>query len=93
MKRMGNEETRIIWIGFQDRESRLREYAAKHGLVKNIAFDHGDAVSKQFGIKYGAGVVIINREGVVKARLSKGFSGKSLRESYNTALSEGSAQK
>jgi len=35
-------------------------------------------MSKKFGMTYGGGVVFINRDAIVKARIPKGFSASSL---------------
>lgn len=74
---------RVVWIGFQDRESRIKEYISKNSVQKNVVFDAGDAVAKQYGVRYGAGVVIVDGSGMVRARISKGFSEKQLREALN----------
>lgn len=68
-----DKELTIIWIGFQDREDKIRKYAEKHNL-RPVGYDIGDNVSKMFGIRYGAGLVFIDREGTVKSRIPKGIS-------------------
>ncbi|MDP2167772.1 MAG: redoxin domain-containing protein [Thermodesulfovibrionales bacterium] len=81
------EGLKIIWIGFQDREPRIKAFAEKNGIRESLGYDKGDETAKKFGVKYGAGLVVINSEGIVKARLSKGFSGKKLHEAVRAALS------
>ena len=63
----------VIWIGFQDRMEKIKEFSEKHNLA-SAGYDANDTVSKKFGMTFGAGLVFINREGVVKARLPKGLS-------------------
>ncbi len=63
----------VLWIGFQDKEIRIREFAEKHNLAR-VGYDAGDKTSKLFGISYGAGLVFINREGIVKSRIPRGMS-------------------
>lgn len=76
MKRMENEyreaSLKVIWIGFQDRPERLKRFASKLGL-ESVGFDKDNAVARDYGINYGAGVVIIDGTGMVRKRLSKGF--------------------
>jgi hypothetical protein len=67
-----NKDLRVLWIGFQDRPDKIRRFAEKHGLGP-VGFDEGDRASKLYGITYGAGLVFINREGTVKARVPKGL--------------------
>ena len=81
-----DKEIGIIWIGFQDKEERIREFAAKNGISKDLGYDKGDVVSKKYGMNYGAGVVVIDQKGIVKVRLPKGFSGKKLHEAIARAL-------
>lgn len=73
----------VVWIGFQDRESRIKDFISKYAIRKNVAFDAGDAVAKKYGVRYGAGVVVIDGNGIVRARISKGFSERQLREALN----------
>ena len=85
-KTFANENLKVIWIGFQDKELKIKEYVSKHNIQDSVGYDNGEKISKQYGIRYGAGLVIINREGVVKRRLSKGFSEKKIREAIDAVL-------
>jgi len=85
-KTFDNKNLKVIWLGFQDKESKIKEFISKHCIQDGVGYDNGDAISKQYGIKYGAGLVIINSDGIVKRRLAKGFSGKKLMEALNAAL-------
>lgn len=87
------ERADVIWIGFQDREARIKDYALKHGIRKNIIFDDKDVIAKQYGMRYGAGLVVIDKKGIVKARLPKGFSGKRLQEAFMSALDNSGAKR
>lgn len=69
---------KVIWIGFQDKEENIKRFMKKHGIESGVVFDQGNVVSKQYGIRYGAGLVVINREGIVMKRVPKGFSEKDL---------------
>lgn len=62
-----------LWIGFQDRENKIMEFAEKHNL-RPLGYDKDDRVSKMFGISYGAGLIFINNAATVKARIPKGVS-------------------
>lgn len=61
---------------------------ARQDIGTNVGYDEGDRVARKFGISYGAGVVVINEQGVVKKRITKGFSGKILTEALRTALEQ-----
>jgi len=77
---------KVIWIGFQDKEEKIKEFALKNGIKDNLAYDKGDKVAKQYGIKYGAGLAIINSSGICVERLPKGFSAKRLSDALRKAL-------
>ena len=80
------EKLKVLLVGFQDRQSKIREYAGKQGVMSDVGYDEKDLLARKFGIKYGAGVVIINAQGIVKKRLSKGFSGQALTDAIQKAL-------
>ena len=42
-----------------------------------MGFDRGNAISKAYGISYGAGMVFINKDGVVVERFLTGITEKS----------------
>lgn len=63
----------VLWIGSQDTVENLNDFARKNN-VQNYLFDDSSSVSKKFGMTYGGGIVFINRDGVVKSRIPKGFS-------------------
>ena len=69
----------VLWIGHQDRIDKLTKYATDNN-IPDYLFDPDDAVSRKFGMTYGGGVVFINAQGVVKSRVPKGISSKSLEE-------------
>lgn len=81
MKRLENNNPglKVIWIGFQDRREKLASFASKFGL-DDAAYDETNELSMKLGITYGAGLVIIDKNGIVKLRLAKGFSHKTLAE-------------
>lgn len=74
-----------MWIAHQDRIEKLNAYARKNA-IPDYYFDPDDSQSKKFGMTYGGGVVFINREGVVKVRIPKGFSPATLEESLKKII-------
>lgn len=82
------QELKIYWIGFQDRISKLRVYSKKMGLYA-VGFDYNDRVSYGYGIRYGAGLIYIDRDGMVRKRIAKGFSEQSLNEVMDRLMSPG----
>lgn len=71
---------KVIWIGFQDKQENIKRFMSKHNIESGVVFDEGNVVSRQYGIRYGAGLIVINGEGIVKKRVPKGFSEKELTE-------------
>ncbi len=63
----------MLWVGHQDKPAKLTEFARKTGLPDYL-YDGDDSMSKKYGMTYGAGLVFINREGIVKSRTGKGIS-------------------
>lgn len=82
-----DKKLKVIWIGFQDKESKIKDFIVKHGIYKDVLYDKGDIVAKKFGIRYGAGLVAINKNGIVKKRIPRGFSEEKLCDAINRALS------
>ncbi len=75
----------VIWISHQDKIRKLNRYIKKNGIPDYI-FDRDDSVSRKFGMTYGGGIVFINREGIVKGRIPKGFSPSRLEEEIKKIL-------
>ncbi len=92
MKRLEKEYSdrrlKVLWIGFQDKETKIREFMEKHDVREGVCFDSGNVISKKYGIKYGAGLVIVNSEGIVVKRVPKGFSEKDLLDAMDAAFSQ-----
>ena len=68
-----------LYIGHQDRIKKLNIYAKKNG-IPDYLFDPDDSMSRKYGMTYGGGIVFINREAIVKARIPSGFSPARLEE-------------
>jgi hypothetical protein len=75
----------VLWIGHQDKISKLTAFAKKNG-VPDYLYDKDDSMSRKFGMTYGGGIVFINREGIVKTRIPKGFSSKQLEEAIKKII-------
>ncbi len=78
---------KIIWIGFQDRIERLRKFASKHKLDA-VGFDRGNSVATSYGISYGAGVLFIDKDGIVQKRIAKGFSEHAIRDNIHLIVDD-----
>ena len=89
MKRMQEVHSdaglKIIWIGFQDRIDRLRPFALKHKLDA-VGFDRGNKVATSYGISYGAGVLFIDKDGIVQKRIAKGFGENTISDNIGTII-------
>jgi predicted butyrate kinase (DUF1464 family) len=68
------EGLKVIWIGFQDKLEKIKEFILKHGIDSSVGFDKRNLISIEYGIAYGAGLIAINKEGIVIKRIAKGFS-------------------
>lgn len=80
------ERLKVIWIGFQDKKENIARFMKKHDIQKGVGYDKGNILAKQYGIRYGAGLVVINGEGIVKKRVPKGFSENDLVEAVDAVL-------
>lgn len=67
----------MLWVGHQDTVKKLSAYAEKN-RIPDYLFDGNDDMSRKYRMTYGGGVVFINREGIVKLRVPKGFSPEGL---------------
>lgn len=63
----------VLWVAHQDRVPKLNAFIKANG-IPDYLFDPDDRMSRTFGMTYGGGVVFINRDGIVKARVPKGIS-------------------
>ncbi len=77
---------KVIWIGFQDKKEKIVAFLEKHGVRSSLGYDLRDRISRKYGISYGAGIVLIDREGIVRKRVPKGVSEKVLLESVEFVL-------
>jgi hypothetical protein len=84
----GEEGLKVIWMGFQDRKDKLKDFMIKHGIDSSVGFDERNQISGKYGIAYGAGLIAINKEGMVTKRIAKGFSEKGLIEALKNAFYE-----
>jgi hypothetical protein len=84
-KKYAKDGLRILWIAHQDRVDKLNAFAKKNG-VPDYLYDPDDSQSIKFGMTYGGGIIFINREGVVKKRIPKGFSPQELEEEIKRIL-------
>jgi cytochrome oxidase Cu insertion factor (SCO1/SenC/PrrC family) len=72
-KKYSDKGLTVLWIGFQDRIEKLSPFAKRYG-IPDYLFDPDNSMSRKYGMTYGAGIVFINSDGIVKSRIPKGFS-------------------
>lgn len=77
-KQHATEGLKVIWIGHQDKVSKLVAYAKRNGITSNFAFDKDDSMSRKYGMTYGGGVVFVDRTGMARLRIPKGFTAAQL---------------
>jgi hypothetical protein len=75
----------VLWIGHQDKVRKLTAYAKRLGM-DDYLYDRTDEVSRKYGMTYGGGIVFINRGGIVKKRIPKGFTIEQLQKNIEAIL-------
>ena len=80
-----DERLAVLWIGHQDTVKKLSGYAEKN-RIPDYLFDPDDGMSRKYRMTYGGGVVFVDREGIVKARVPKGISPAGLEEHIRRIL-------
>ena len=83
------EGFKVIWMGFQDGKDKIMNFMTKHDIDSSVGYDDRNMISSRYGIAYGAGLILIDKEGIVQKRIPKGFSEDELVEGlkgviYNT---------
>ena len=76
----------IVGIGIQDSEARIRSYALDNAVPWPMGYDKGGVISEAYGITYGAGMVFINKDGVVVERFLTGITEKKFNETLDKIL-------
>ena len=82
------EGLKVIWIGIQDKKDKIIAFMVKHDIDSSVGFDKRNIISSEHGIAYGAGLIAINKEGIVIKRIAKGFSENDLIEALKPAIYE-----
>jgi hypothetical protein len=85
-ERFSSASPKVIWIGIQYPKKNIRKFIMKHDVYEGVGFDQGNLVANKYGIRYGAGLVMIDAEGVVKVRVPKGFSEIDLHEAMKKLI-------
>lgn len=75
----------VLWVGHQDKVRKLTAFMKRFG-IKEYLYDKTDEMSRKYGMTYGGGVVFINREGIVKKRIPKGFTIEQLQKNIEAIL-------
>ena len=85
-----NERLAVLWVGHQDTVKKLTGYAEKN-KIPDYLFDPDDAMSRKYRMTYGGGVVFIDRNGIVRLRVPKGFSPEGLEAAVQKIISRETA--
>ncbi len=80
------EGLKVIWMGFQDEKSKIMEFMTKHDIDSSVGYDTNNLIASSYGVVYGAGLIAIDKEGIVQKRIPKGFSGDGLIETLETVI-------
>jgi hypothetical protein len=80
------EGLKIIWMGFQDAKEKIMDFMTKHEIESSVGYDTRNLISSQYGIAYGAGLIAIDKEGIVQKKIPKGFSEDELIETMGTVI-------
>ncbi len=73
-------------MGFQDALDKIMEFMVKHDIDSSVGYDTRNLISSQYGIAYGAGLIAIDKEGIVRKKIPKGFSEDELIESLKEII-------
>ncbi|MBI4844478.1 MAG: redoxin domain-containing protein [Nitrospirae bacterium] len=90
-ERFKDDGLKVIWMGFQDGKEQIMNFMTKYDIESSVAYDDRNLISSQYGIAYGAGLIVINKEGIVTKRIPKGFSEDELVKGIADAISPASA--
>ena len=82
-----DEDLKVIWMGFQDEKEKILEFMIKHDIDSSLGYDIRNLIASNYGIVYGAGLIAIDKEGIVIKRIPKGFSGDGLIEALKVVVS------
>lgn len=82
------EGLKVIWMGFQDGKEKIMNFMTKHDIESSVGYDERNMISSKYGIAYGAGLILIDTEGVVQKRIPKGFSEDELLETLKGVIRE-----
>ena len=77
----------MLWIGHQDTVRKLTSYAQKN-KIPDYLLDPDDGMSKKYRMTYGGGIVFIDRTGMVRQRIPKGFSPAQLEAAIQKIISQ-----
>jgi hypothetical protein len=80
------DDLKIIWMGFQDAKDKIMEFMTKHDIDSSVGYDTRNLISSQYGIAYGAGLIAIDKDGIVQKKIPKGFSEDELIESLKAII-------
>jgi len=83
------EGLKVLWIGHQDKPNKLVAYARRNGITSDFGFDKDDSMSRKYGMTYGGGVVFVDRSGMARVRIPKGFTAAQLDQAIQKILSAG----
>ena len=82
------EGFKVIWMGFQDGKDKIMNFMTKHDIDSSVGYDDRNMISSKYGIAYGAGLILIDKEGIVQKRIPKGFSEDELVEGLKKVIYE-----
>lgn len=68
------ENLKVIWMGFQDKKDKIMEFMTKHDIDSSVGFDDRNIIANKYEVRYGAGLVMITSEGIVKKRINSGIT-------------------
>ena len=80
------EDLKVIWLGFQDAKEKIVEFMIKHDIDSSLGYDNHNIIASSYGIVYGAGLIAIDKEGIVRKKIPKGFSGDGLVEALRDVV-------
>jgi hypothetical protein len=90
--RYSKEGLKVVWLGFQDRRDRIIDFMIKHEIESGVGYDKGNLIASKYGIVYGAGLVVIDRDGIVQKKVPRGFTEDELIKAIEYVLNKPATQ-
>lgn len=81
-----NDSVAVIGVGIQDKSENIKAFAEELEMTWPVVFDEGNVISKAYGITYGAGMVFVDSNGIVKKRYVNAVESKEFSDALSLII-------